>query len=575
MPRRSIDQGAKPFELRTGVGGLPTFGGMFRSGDPATIPPHKFHLLVNMRRTPGGLLTRPGLDLEFNTGVRECINGLTEDAGEQGGALMLYPGAEAGSNPATFRAVFPDSSVDYSEFAFALFGPASVTRGTDSPVLAYTTTPSYLGPTWLSRPFIFRGQAVQFAEVNRNGTPTVALLGIELASRSFLQASNCFRTSAGPALIPACPGTSGQATPPGNDPPLWPYQHPAGSVGVLTYFDNPFPTSDAWRPDAARKTADLVVDEILTIQERFDDRLTGTPGVNEVLYFVARQDVAGPITKRRLVRWDGAQQRTEFAAIPDNLRAGLSEQANGPYLGSGDLSGGPGDWAAYRSESGTWIVIGGAGWTIGGGVDDYLAPIFLPRALSWGGRGHLLTGGTYQCGALSVGDYVHCHPQVTTEFDARRSARSCSPLNSCELSQDPIPVDALVSGFRCYVIAFLFGSVPHLCVGRFTDPLVSETASGVRLSDAGGAPATPDVWIQAAGGRVYVGGKFIGWNPVTQAVDVTHHGVYDVTDPNQRFNVYRVTETQQTNDAVAERYSRGALPAVPNDDTGGEGFQAS
>jgi hypothetical protein len=79
---------------------------MFRSGDPATTPPHKFHLLVNMRKTPGGSITRPGLALEYNTGVQECINGLTEDGGPDGagagggglgGGLILYPGAGGGS----------------------------------------------------------------------------------------------------------------------------------------------------------------------------------------------------------------------------------------------------------------------------------------------------------------------------------------------------------------------------------------------------------------------------------------------------------------------------------------------
>lgn len=601
MPRRSGDQGSKPFEFRTGVGGLPTLGGMFRSGDPAMTPPHKFHLLVNMRRTPGGMITRPGLGLEFNTGVQECINGLTEDAGEQGGALMLYPGSEArpgnGSpafNPASFRAIFPESSPDYSEFAFALYGQASVVRGNTSPVLAYLLSAAGVSPTFLSRPFIFRGQAVQFAMVDRAGTDTVALLGINLAGRSFLQASDCWRDSARPndGTTPACPGAAGQPTPPGSgDPPLWPFQHPVGSANVLAYFDNPFGTG-AWRPDAAATIDDLTVDLILTMQERTDDILTGTPGVNEVLYFVARQSEVTPVL-RRLVRWDGAQQTTEFSAIPDNLRPGLSHQPYGPYLGSGDLDAGPRDWAAIRTEAGTWSVIGGVGWTLGVSVATYHSAFFFDRALSWGGRGHLLTYGEFGCGIISVGPYIHAHAQGATEFDAAYGSHSCTPLTDCETGDVPYPFDAVVSGSRCYVIGTLNPGAPddsgerRLFVGDFRDPLNS--IANVRLTTAGnfnpGGPA--EVWIQAVGGRVYVGGRFAEF----MFPFAVRHAVYDVTDAVGNYpviddvvsgcvEVYRVLDTEQPEDGgegghQSERYSRGALPSVPNDDNGGEGFQAS
>lgn len=588
MPRRSVDQGGKPFEFRTGVGGLPQLGGMFRSGDPATIPPHKFHLLVNMRRTPGGTITRPGLALEFDTGVQECIDGLTEDAGEQGGALMLYPGAESrpgnGSPnfvPATFRAIFPDSSVDYSEFAFAVYGPASAVRGNQSPVLAYSTLGGgYMGPTFLSRPFVFRGQSVQFAMVDRSGTDTVALLGINLAPRSFLQASDCWRDTARPndGTTPSCPGLAGDPTPPGlNDPPLWPFQHPIGSVGVLAYFDNPFPAGGAWTPDAAD-----VIDQILTRQERVDDVLTGTSGVSEVLYFVARQDVAGPIRKRFLIRWDGALQTTEAITIPDDLPVALSEQAYGPYLGSAGPNASATDWAAFKTEAGAWSIIGGVGWTLGAAQGDRDTAFFLPRALSWGGKGHLITYGEYRCSVVTFGDYVVCSPQAATEFPQLLASASCSPLRSCELSDPPVVWDALVSGLFCYVLGR--GGDRRLYVGSFLTPLFSVPpfANGVKLSDTPGAPSdtTPELWIQSSGGRVYVGGRFTGFNPETQAADVDHHGVYDVTDPTAVFNVYRVEETEQLEDSgegghQAERYSRGALPAVPNDDTGGQGFQAS
>lgn len=614
MPRRSGEQVVKPFELRTGVGGLPQLGGMFRSGDPATVPPHKFHLLVNMRRTPGGTITRPGLELVFNTGVQECINGLTEDAGEQGGALMLYPGAEPRDNsgelfnPATFRAVFPDSSDEYSEFASAIFGPAATARGVLSPVLSYINveavpSTAYVGPQWCSRPFIFRGQAVQFAIVDRNGTPELALLGINLSARSFLQASDCWRDSKRPndGTTPTCPGLAGQPTPPiAADPPLWPFQHPLGSVGVLTYFDTPFGPADPtlqWRPDASCgrwpfivaqtvEQTDIVVEQIIKIAERIDDVLTGTAGVNEVLYFVARKyEVGGPggPIRRMLLRWDGAQQTTEFSAIPDDLLVALGEQAYGPYLVSYDLDGGPADWGAYRSQSGAWIVTGGIGWVVGPPPSGYLSKTMLYRGLSWGGKGQIVTANDYACGFFTSGGYVHTHDY--TPGDAAWNADFTTPSSvayqACEVYFTPEPVDAVVAGNYVYVLV-KDGDTNgyHICWGEFGT--LSPAANSVRLIlDHPADPIIhPSVWIQEVGGRVYVGGRF-DYEPESQvAAAEVYHGVFDVTNPGVVFGVYRVLESEQQEDSgnggyQVERYSRGCLAAVPNDETGGQGFQAS
>lgn len=100
MPRRTPDQGVKPFEFRTGVGGLPKLGGMHRAGDPATVPPHKLHMGVNIRITPEGTITRPGLETTFDTGTAECIEGMI---GPPSGAepeplvgLVVYPAGTGG-----------------------------------------------------------------------------------------------------------------------------------------------------------------------------------------------------------------------------------------------------------------------------------------------------------------------------------------------------------------------------------------------------------------------------------------------------------------------------------------------
>jgi hypothetical protein len=604
MPKRAPDQGAKPFEMRTGIGGVPMLGGMFRSGDPSVTPPHKFHLLVNMRRTPAGAITRPGLTLEFDTGVQECIDGLTEDAGENASALLLYPGATAipsngtpNHNPATFRSVFPGTSDVYSEFSLALYGPASTTRGNMSPVLAFNAPGTgYSGPLYLSRPFLFRGQVVQFALVDRNGVDTVALVGINLARRSFLQASDCWRDTTrpyegSPPTTPICPGLAGLPAVAGDDPPLWPYQHPVDSVNVLVYFDNPFapplPPSTFWHIWAAStdpaifpSISSLVVESIITMQERIDNVQTGVAGVGEVLYFA----VVAPATfDYRIVRWDGAVQTNDYVLPPGMVVSFMSKTNVGPYLVQNATS-------AKRLENGTWAVGGGLLYTVGTGPDDYLigGPT-IRKALSWGGIGVAVgdgaSGGAYRCPDPVLGPGFgftnHVHPQTATGWDSRRSARVATLDDRCpaEGTFVFVTIDAVICGSRIYAIAGRIGgpeSAFSVLIGDFNNPLIPVIPGGLKVSRSGFVPQT--LWIQEVGGRVYVGGKFDSWDPITQAAEpgIVHHGVYDVTDlPATIFAAYRVDATDQDFDDEPTRYSQGCLPGLPNDDNGGEGFQGS
>ena len=562
MPRRSGDGGVKPFEFRTGIGGLPTLGGMFRSGDPATIPPHKFHLLVNMRRTPGGTITRPGLALEFDTELQECINGLTEDAGEQGGAMLVYPGAAAGfAQDVTFRAVFPDSSASYSEFAFALYGPAAAVRGDQSPVVNYPGGITAVLTT-KSRPFIFRGQAVMFAEVDRNGTQAMALIGLSLPGRSFLQASDCWLNIDGPVGDPLCPGPAGQPTPANpNDPPLWPFQHPVGSANVLVYFDNPF-TTGSWEIDNDAPP-DGLIDSVLAIAERSDDALTGEAGVSEVLYFVA-VDTAGPV-RRRLVRWDGAIQTTEFSSIPDDTQVALGGQTYGPILARAGAAASADDWAAYRTESGAWSVIGGYGWTLGASPNYWAGagPSHNQRLLEWGGQAHLIVQGTYDGplpGTGDAGSRIQLQPQGATDF---LDAPSCTLLLDTTFVAATVfsVLDAVIVGSICYAIGIYSpGPAWFLLAGdMITGAQIVPNPAFLVGDYLLGAEA---FWIAAVGGRVYVASDAIG--PTSGTF------IHDVTDPLNPVLVYGVTATQDPTATVG----RGAI-GPPSDDAGGEGFQAS
>jgi hypothetical protein len=574
MPRSQPDEAAqpKPFELRVGIGGMPTLGGMFRSGDPATIPPHKFHMLVNVRITPSGMQERPGLSLEYNTGIEECINGMTEDQTGHGGELLLYPGADVGSNPATFRAVFVDQADDYSEFVFVLYGAPAVVRGQNSPVIANTSGGTYVGPETMSNPFVFRGQACIFAKVDRNGTDTPALIGMNLPDRAHLQASDCWRNSDGPVGDPLCPGPAGQETPAGDSPPLWPFQHPVGSSGVITYLENPFTSGD------------YTIQDVLLLQERIDDPILGTIGVGEVLYLLVLQG-----NSRKLVRWDGVRQTTENVSIPDGPAPLpiLGKQTYGPVLVSVALLSSGDDWAALRGEDGTWSVIAGAGWTEGQTTDDFdsstdAGPPSGGDVVYWGGKAHVIIAGWFDEDGES-GNVIQAHPQIATGFPVLRSAPSCTMCASLGSHVDPLDVKTVVVNNLAYTL-FTNGSDvgprQHLAIGDFTAPSAARLpGTGLLLMtfDNGDSEATR-MWIQAVGGRVYVGGQFWQWNPITQAADVTHHGVYDVTDiavASDIAQVYRVNATDQTFDNEPERYSRGCLASVPSDFSGGEGFQES
>ena len=105
MPRRSSEPPDNaPFEYRPGVGGFPPFGGMYRRGDPAQIPPNRIHLGINIRLANGETASRPGL--VYVEGVEEsaCITGIFEIDDRAVGVYItnlayFYPNVAAGTSP--------------------------------------------------------------------------------------------------------------------------------------------------------------------------------------------------------------------------------------------------------------------------------------------------------------------------------------------------------------------------------------------------------------------------------------------------------------------------------------------
>lgn len=516
MPRPVLDKGLKPFEFRTGVGGLPPFGGMYRAGDPVTIPPHKFHLLVNMRVQPEGLLTRPGLETQFDTGVEECIDGITE-ANDAGSTLLLWPGAlSPGSdrNAASFRVIFAGQSTTYSEFMFVLTDTPAAAVNVASPVLQppYYQDAGNLDP-W-QEPFFFRGQLCAIQSVS-----SLAIVVINLPERYRVQANDCLRNTTPDAG--SCTGQSQLG--------LWPYGVPIAATTLLTLIECPLTD---WQPEA-----------IVAFNERDDHPLTGEPGVHEMLYLLAlgRNADAG---KRRLLKFDGTTWSVEFT-LPDGLldNVALGGQTYGPYLVA---SGTADDWSAYRKDDGTWATIAGLGgppidpsWTLGN---------MLKRGITYDGVQGVVVSAVY---TLSVTNFsaVHVLSQDTTDVNT-------NGLTVFKIEDgDPIHLwDWAQSSGLVYAIGDYRGNVTLFCSN---DPDIS-TPLGDRNGD-------PIIWIQEVGGRVYVGGKFINYDPVAQAADggVTRHGVYDVTDPTAIALIYEVKNSEQADDALADRYSLGCLPTFP------------
>jgi hypothetical protein len=75
--KRTPQPELKPFEIRVGMG-MPSFGGMYRLGDPARTPPNRFHFLANVRFRDE-LQERPGTTVKEDSGQSDLeIKNMTQ-----------------------------------------------------------------------------------------------------------------------------------------------------------------------------------------------------------------------------------------------------------------------------------------------------------------------------------------------------------------------------------------------------------------------------------------------------------------------------------------------------------------
>lgn len=614
MPRRTPDEGVKPFEFRTGIGGLPSLGGMYRAGDPATIPPHKHHLLVNMRIRPGGMVTRPGMEEIHDTGVSECIEGVTEIGGAgtpSGAALALMPGMPMGGahlrNNVTFRLIYPSApssnwadfyspppEVTYSEFLFVLWGPAATDNQTLSPVVvpgAYGIAP----PTNFesSKAFIHNGMACMWFRLTDTedpplgtGDPNWVLLELPFSSRSFKHAHECLRAvDAWDPLPKPCPLESYEIGDTGFfRTNLWPGSYPLTTVRAIYWPQNPWPGYD-WKP----LHMPYALEKHVNIPERVDDPVTGEPGLAEALYFIASNtDLSSPDYGRMvLIKWNGVTQKTEYVIPANYTLATMGLQQYGPFLvGNKDTGGNDIGWNyfAQRGETGAWSVLPE-------GVEFHSPEVFTKsniRAVApYKGRARVVASGTWDDGSNNYkGVWVfeatdtHLHaltgvlwagPPLTYAFDdfeeaivSKNRIYALGPaVVDPEFSLEPIP------GFISIPRNPAVTSIPVEERNIVSPGLMRAWPGG-----GAGYELNTSVWLVAVSGRVYAGGSF------APEEEVGYHAVYDITMPPNGYRNPVYLELLDEEDTVppippsweAELSgSHGCLESIPHEKVD-EGF---
>ncbi len=560
MPAGTPDKGMNHFEMRTGLNGFPPLGGMYRSGDPTTVPQHKLHLGVNIRITPAGTSERPGLAQMYDTGVAECIDGLTETTDDMAGSLMLYPGGGAtvstgggyAMSPASLRLIFPSMSTDHSEFVFALYGSPDPDSGDPQPVVAFPDA-GLLATTLIakSHPFLFAGKICWFivAPKDAAGGYRVALVSMDTPEKSGELAVDCWRSLANQSVL--CPTVQDAGE-------KWPYGHPYGGVRVLSWI----PDLAAWG-GTAETWNDIT--QIVAIPERSVDLLSGKEGVHEILYVIVSKTIGG-VLKSRLFRFDGITWTIEYPSIPDDLAPFLGKQRYGPYV-VGVAA--PGTaivdcWGAYRGQAGVWalmtfdpalVTICPPGPYTGGGCFE---TIDFSVAMDRSGSPLIVGGGVIQdLGATEHGIVWYSDSLGDYNID---TATGGIP-NSYE---------------SWYVLGAVWQGPTLRILGWGTDHdgfdgpwvfLRPGVGDGFVNLWAPAAPGDPLPWVQNVGGRIYFGGS--GWTPTPEDAHVVYDATIASADP---VLVYGLTAAGAAITGETIEYSAGCLATSGGDDAATEGL---
>lgn len=561
MARRTPDQGVRPFEVRTGVGGMPPLGGIQRAGDPATIPLHRHHLIVNGRITPEGLTERPGLAVVYNTNIEECITGITSTR-QPGASILVFPGAKQGAgngagptNAATLRSMFPGTSNVYSEYSFIVQGELSPVENFANPVVEFWNAPGTPPrPNVGLFPFLHDGTVHYWATSGAVWIPappagdTAELWRAALPEPSGEQARDFYlwrgcaadetgTVPAPPSLI-CLPGQS------------WPRGHPWAPAEYVFTLEDPFGDGRSIR-----------IEQTLSQSERQDEVLGGAVVVSGALYVLV-SGISGTVRSTKLFRWDGLSLTEENVTIDTVDESSIPYYVHMVSLGTGSnlcvLLGGDttaGGESYVRGEDGAW--------TTHGGVEDVADLIaFYPMyGFSWGGLAYFIglsndatlaaPGVTAPGTALIAVVFDTDHFEVAHDFSADFGAIT-------------VFVGATTKGPSVFIVVGGDGTAAVVPEWVFEWDVPSGNVSGT-LELASFASLTSEArWIQNSGGTVYVGGRFF-YDPILMADEIEGcHAIYDVTSIAAPGLMYRLYDT----DAADYNYditnlSYGALPVPP------------
>ena len=564
MPAKTPDKGVNRFEVRTGLT-TPVLGGMYRAGDPAVAPPNKQHLIVNMRITPAGMISRPGLVEEFDTTVAECIDGITGDPTATPQTLLIHGVGQAfreqtlflsgaTAQPWSFRAISrkwdpgPPSGAElngYSELIYVLHGAPDTADGADQPVLKLDQTDDPLDTWGESFPFVLNGKILQFIHSDRlrtDGSTERALGLVELLlpeTGPDQRVTGCLGTSEfdpgnwDPAGLP--PGTACPDRIPGD---VWPWGMPLGQARLLCWVPNLLAATWTGTPD------DWNITQIVSIPERLNNPLTGEVGVRETLYVILEEKNADP-HHQTLLRYDGISWSIELV-LPDYTTATgymrLGSQAYGPFVtttrvvwnGGGVATTAP--WGRERLADGSYGVLTW-GWQ-----DPYAGanPVNVPgtnyRSLS----GYLSIATNFQgfpAAVMIVGDQnvvfaVAKNGNWTPDADWRPIVNNLAYVHAPQVAVRPY---CIWLGQKLFVLITTGTGPPAL--PYFNNPggrlwvydfsVVPAATGGTpygRDADAG-TPGIAPQWVQLVGSRVYLAGTD------SSAVPASAGRVWDFTIP--------------------------------------------
>lgn len=143
MSRRALDPGAKPFEVKVGVG-FQAFGGMYQLGDPSMCPPNRFRKLINVRLGGKDVESRQGQVTTWTSPAGEPVVGMIQVLKRETPAIFFGPGGSIAGGGNSFRVWWaPTTATTYTKplyHSLLLDSPYTINPMPSDRVLTYIQT---------------------------------------------------------------------------------------------------------------------------------------------------------------------------------------------------------------------------------------------------------------------------------------------------------------------------------------------------------------------------------------------------------------------------------------------------